>query len=99
MGIILRYGFVCYKIFDYDYILDFFVCFIIKSSEEMLINYFYCFSLEIIYILRNKSIDIIYIVKNLELEKNMLYVIGVYLGFNCFLFEKEVFSDYYLEFE
>ncbi|MCC9907634.1 aldose 1-epimerase family protein, partial [Streptococcus agalactiae] len=40
-----------------------------------------------------------YIVKNLESEKNMPYAIGAHPGFNCPLFEKEVFSDYYLEFE
>lgn len=29
----------------------------------------------------------------------MPYAIGAHPGFNCPLFEKEVFSDYYLEFE
>lgn len=29
----------------------------------------------------------------------MFYFIGGYLGFNCFLFDDEVYEDYYLEFE
>ena len=98
-GIIPRHGFVRHKTFDYDYISDSSVRFTIKSSKEMLINYPYRFSLEITYTLRNKSIAITYIVKNLESEKNMPYAIGAHPGFNCPLFEKEVFSDYYLEFE
>lgn len=98
-GKIPRHGLVRKKEFELVSQTNDSVTFAIEDDEGMYQNYPYHFRLEITYTVTSKKIRTQYHVTNKETAKEMPYFIGGHPGFNCPLFDDEVYEDYYLEFE
>lgn len=69
----------------------------LEDSEETYKQYPYHFSLDIIYTLNGKRLDVTFHVENKD-EKQMYFGIGGHPGFHVPLEKGEKFEDYYLEF-
>lgn len=98
-GTIPRHGLVRKKEFDLVEQTENSVTFAIEDDETMYKNYPYHFRLEITYTVYEKKVRTQYKIFNKEANKIMPYFIGGHPGFNCPLFDNEVYEDYYLEFE
>lgn len=92
-----RHGIVRKKIFTCKEIKDDSILFEIASDNEMYNQFPFQFKLIIQYTLLGKSITTKYNVEN-KSEKEMPFFIGRHPGFNCPIFEKEEYNNYFLEF-
>lgn len=72
--------------------------FVLRQDEETLNIFPFSFTLTIMYVLDENTINVIYKVQNTGIDP-MPFSIGAHPAFNCPLKEGEQFEDYFLEFE
>ena len=73
------------------------IVFSLVYSEETLKKYPYKFELQIVYILKGRTLTVHYKVINLQ-DTDIHFSIGAHPAFTCPLFANEKYEDYYLEF-
>jgi len=72
--------------------------FTLQYNEQTLKKYPYKFKLNIIYTLKDSTIDVTWKVKNLD-NKEMLFAIGAHPAFNIPFNQEDSLEDYYLSFK
>lgn len=72
--------------------------YVLKANEETLKKYPYKFRLNIIYTLKDSTIDITWKVKNID-DKEILFSIGAHPAFNIPFNNDDKLEDYYLSFK
>ncbi len=73
------------------------IWFAVKETEETLVNYPFCFVLEIGYRLEGSNLKVLWKVKNTN-ERDMHFSIGAHPAFSCPLYNDDKQIDYYLKF-
>lgn len=74
------------------------VLFSLSSNEQTLLSYPFHFSLQAAFTVENATLSVKYTVLNTG-DGEMYFCIGGHTGYNCPLFEGEMFEDYFVEFE